>query len=166
MQELLRDRLTQALVVGCLLLGGAALSPRLLGRPARVSVISPDITVAVEGLVTNPGAYQLPFGARVQDLLQAAGGLLPGAARTLLSLAAPLTDGQVVQVPSVTTSSGAARVLVNSAPPDVLQSLPGVGPAIAQRILDHRPYSSIDDLLRVPGIGPRTLERLRPLVGL
>ncbi|MFA5552879.1 MAG: ComEA family DNA-binding protein, partial [Trueperaceae bacterium] len=62
--------------------------------------------------------------------------------------------------------TGSRRVSVNSAPADLLQSLPGVGPAIAQRIIENRPYSRIDDLLNVPGIGPRTLERLRPQVGL
>ena len=55
---------------------------------------------------------------------------------------------------------------VNSATAEQLQSLPGVGPAIALRIIEHRPYSRLDDLLLVPGIGQRTLERLRPLVGL
>ena len=55
---------------------------------------------------------------------------------------------------------------INSAPAELLETLPGVGPAIAQRIIQHRPYSRVDDLVRVPGIGARTLERLRPLVGL
>ncbi len=165
MSELRDDRLTQALVLACLVLGVIALVPRL-ARPTPVVVERPPIRVSVEGQVAAPGLYELEFGARVADLLQAAGGFLPSAARPLVALAAPLTDGQVVQVPALTSLTGVDRVSVNSAAAEQLQSLPGVGPAIAQRIVDHRPYSRVDDLLRVPGIGPSTLQRLRPLVGL
>ncbi|MFA7459441.1 MAG: ComEA family DNA-binding protein [Trueperaceae bacterium] len=166
MADLRSDRLTQVLVLACLLLGAAALLPRVLARPGRVVVEQPGILVSVEGQVERPGVYQLEFGARVADLLEAAGGFLPAAARGLVALAAPVTDGQVVQVPALSSDTGSRRVSVNSAPADLLQSLPGVGPAIAQRIIENRPYSRIDDLLNVPGIGPRTLERLRPQVGL
>lgn len=166
MRELLHDRLTQALVAACLLLGAVALVPRLQAQPGRVVVEQPVISVSVEGQVAEPGVYQLEFGARVADLLEAAGGFLPSAARALVPLAAPLTDGEVVHVPAAQTHVGGARVPLNSAPPEVLQGLPGIGPAMAQRIIEHRPYSSLYDLERVPGIGPRTLERLKPLVGL
>ncbi len=165
MAELRSDRLTQTLVLACLLLGLGALPSRLAG-PTPVVVEQPSIRVSVEGQVAQPGVYELEFGARVSDLLQAAGGFLPSAARPLVALAAPLTDGQVVQVPALTSVTGSTRVSVNSASAEQLQSLPGVGPAIAQRILEHRPYSRVDDLLQVPGIGPSTLQRLRPLVGL
>lgn len=84
----------------------------------------------------------------------------------MVALAAPLTDGQVVQVPGQVSEAGAARVSINSAPAELLETLPGVGPAIAVRIVEHRPYSRVDDLVRVPGIGVRTLERLKPFVGL
>ncbi len=166
MHELLHDRLTQLLALTCLTLGVVALGPRLVARPGRVVVEQPVITASVEGQVAQPGAYRLEFGARVADLIEAAGGLLPTAARSLVALAAPVTDGAVVQVPAAVTSAGGARVLLNSASPEQLQGLPGVGPAIAQRIVEHRPFTSLADLLRVPGIGPRTLERLKPLVGL
>lgn len=166
MAELRQDRLTRLLVLGCLLMAVVTMAPRLLARPGRVQVEQPFISVSVEGQVAHPGLYQLEFGARVADLLEAAGGLLPSAASALVALAAPVTDGEVVLVPARTSRTGAPRVSVNSAPPDLLQTLPGVGPAIAQRIIEHRPYARLDDLIRVPGIGPRTLDRLRPLVGL
>lgn len=166
MTELLNDRLTQVLVLTCLVFGAVALGPKLFARPGRVVVEQPLISVSVEGQVAEPGVYQLEFGARVSDLLQAAGGFLPSAARALVALAAPVTDGEVVQVPAQASVTGFRRVAVNSATAEQLQSLPGVGPAIALRIIEHRPYSRLDDLLLVPGIGQRTLERLRPLVGL
>lgn len=166
MAELRYDRLTQVLVLACLLLGAVALAPKLLARPGRLVVTQPQISVSVQGQVAAPGVYQLQFGARVADLLDAAGGFLPGAARGLVALAAPLTDGQVLQVPAQVSVSGSARVPVNSAPAELLLTLPGIGPALAARVIQHRPYSRIDDLLKVPGIGPRVLQRLRPLVGL
>ena len=116
--------------------------------------------------MVNPGVYQLEFGSRAEQLIEAAGGFASGAARGLVALASPLTDGQVVQVPGQTSEMGSARVPVNSAPVELLETLPGIGPAMAVRIVAHRPFSRIDDLLSVPGIGPRTLERLRPHVGL
>lgn len=166
MAELRHDRLTQFLVIACLLLGAVATWPRLLAQPGRVVVEQPRIRVSVEGQVARPGVYELDFGARVTDLLQAAGGFLPSAARALVALAAPVTDGEVVHVPAQSSHTGTPRVPINSAPAELLQTLPGVGPAIAQRIIEHRPYSRVDDLVRVPGIGARTLEWLRPLVGL
>ncbi len=166
MHELRHDRLTQLLVGACLLLGAVAGLPRFLAPPGAVRVERPPITVSVEGEVAAPGVYQLEFGARVADLLERAGGFRPGAARALVPLAAPLTDGQVVMVPGAVAVTGFARVSLNSAPLEALQTLPGVGPAIAARIVAHRPFARVDDLLRVPGIGPSTLERLRPLVAL
>lgn len=160
------DHLTWALAAACLSLGVVALAPRYLPRAAAVRIEQPAVVVSIEGQVKRPGAYTLPFGARVADLVDAAGGFTPAAARTLVALADPLTDGEVVQVPALTASGGVERVSLNSASLEALQGLPGVGPAIAGRIVAHRPFARVDDLLHVPGIGPRTLERLRPLVSL
>lgn len=165
-RRVLSDRLTVLLVTTTLALGGAAVLPKVVARPPALTIESPPITVSIEGLVASPGVYELDFGARVADLVAAAGGLVAGAARSLVPLAAPLTDGQVVQVPSGYSPAGAPLVNVNSASLGALEGLPGVGPVMAERLTQYRPYASIDDLLRVPGIGPRTLERLRPLVGL
>lgn len=164
MSALRGGRLTQLLALACLALLVAVLAPKVLARPSAPEVVQPPIRVSIEGEVVSPGAYELEFGARVADLVELAGGLRSTAARALVQLAAPLTDGQSVQVPAVTASGGAERVSINSASLAQLESLPGVGPATAQKIADHRPYSRVDDLLRVPGIGPRKLEQLRPLV--
>src|SRR5690554_1508682 len=125
MEELRHDGLTRFLVGACLLLRALAAAPRLLARPGAVVVEQPDLTVSIEGLVTAPGAYRLAFGARVADLVELAGGFRPGAARGLVALAAPLTDGEVVQVPAQSAAPGVARVSVNSASIDQLQTLPG-----------------------------------------
>lgn len=166
MLELRHDRFTQTLVGACLILGACALAPRLLARPLPVAIEQPAITVSVEGVVAAPGVYQLEFGARVADAVAAAGGMAAGAASALVPLAAPLTDGMVVHVPAVQATDGRERVSINSATPEQLTGLPGVGPAIAERIVAARPFSRVSDLLRVSGIGERTLERLRPHVGL
>lgn len=164
MQELRRDPLARLLAAGVAVLLGAVLVPRVWGGPAPVAVVQPRITVSIEGEVARPGAYEVEFGARVDDLVELAGGFRAGAARTLVALAAPLTDGQVVQVPAVAATGVPSRVSLNSATLAELETLPGVGPATAGLIIDNRPYSRVDDLLRVPGIGPKKLERLRTLV--
>jgi len=157
-----------ALLAGACLAGGAvAMAPRLLARPTPLVVEQPPIEVAVEGEVARPGVYELPFGARVEDAVAAAGGLLPTAARELVRLAAPVSDGQTVHVPGAAVAdTGSRRVSLNSASLAELDALPGVGPVIAERIARHRPFNAVEELLEVPGIGPATLERLRPLVGL
>lgn len=151
----------------CLAGGGVVMAPRLLTRTSPLIVVQPPITVSIAGEVSQPGVYSLEFGAKAADLIAAAGGVLPTAATSLLSLADPLTDGESIYVPGLAAGDGrAARVSINSAPPGSLDTLPGIGPVMVARIVAHRPYASIDDLLRVPGIGPRTLARLKPLVTL
>ena len=150
----------------CLALTAAQVAPRLVARPTRIAFEMPDITVAVEGAVREPGRYTLAFGANVGDLVAAAGGLNDGAAAALVNVADPLTAGERVVVPLAQTAAGEERIDVNAASVADLQRLPGIGPVTAGRIAAGRPYGSIDDLLGVRGIGPKTLERLRPLVGL
>ncbi len=165
MRALRRDRLTQFLALGCLGLAAFVVAGAW-ARPVAPTLIQPGIGVSIEGEVAQPGAYELAFGARVSDLVDVAGGMLPAAARSLVRLAAPLTDGQVVVVPSLSVEGHAPRVSLNSASLGQLEALPGVGPATARRIVEHRPYSRVNDLLRVPGIGPKKLERLRQVVSL
>lgn len=164
------ENLLTALLAGCCLVAGAvALAPRVLARPTPLVVEQPALSVAVLGQVAEPGLYSLPFGARVSDAVTAAHGMLPTAARDLVPLAAPLTDGQTVHVPAAMTSADdkpGERVSLNSATPEQLDALPGVGPVLAGRIVLNRPYGELEDVMRVPGIGPATFERLRPLVGL
>ena len=120
--------------------------------------------VEVKGEVARPGLIDLPFGTRVVDAVEAAGGVTPAGEMRLLHLAAPLHDGQTVVVPSRVTQAGTARTSLNAASLDALDDLPGIGPSLARRIVDRRPFATVDDLLEVPGIGRATLDRLRPLV--
>jgi len=145
--------------------------------PEGLSPPLPDVIVHVAGAVRDPGVHELADGDRVADALVAAGGVLPDAQPDALNLAAILVDGQRIHVPvegepvqdvSTGTGAGSGPVNLNSADPMLLESLPGIGPATATAIIDDRvangPFRSVDDLDRVAGIGPATVERLRPLV--
>jgi competence protein ComEA len=175
---------------------GASITPvasmtSAAGDPASVAPPSPSpsgsagarLVVDVAGKVRRPGVYRLPSGARVIDALKVAGGALPGVSTTALNLAAPLRDGQqvVVGVPvpaSAASVPGGADVPAGSAasgPIDLntatleqLQALPGVGPVLAQHILDwrtqHGRFASVDQLNEVSGIGTVKFAALRPLV--
>ena len=135
---------------------------------------SQDIMVHVTGAVKTSGVYSLPRGARVLDALDAAGGVREGADVECLNLAALLQDGQKIHVPFVQQHDEPVqvdgRIDLNSATAKELESLPGIGPELARRILEYRRingrFSSVDDLKKVSGIGDKTLENLRPLVTL
>jgi competence protein ComEA len=128
------------------------------------------VVVSVVGLVAAPGLVTLPAGSRVADALAAAGGLLPEADPAAVNAAAVLSDGQqiAVGVAGAAPAAGAAApaagaasgglVDLNSATVADLDALPGLGPVLAQRIVDHRtahgPFGSVDELDDVSGIGP------------
>ncbi len=139
--------------------------------------------IQVDGAVQRPGLYRLPPGARVNDALQAAGGPRPEADLQQVNLAARLQDGARVWIPRRAetppptpsppaagwpTSPATGKLDLNTATAAQLEALPGIGPALAQRILDYReqhgPFRQVDDLLAVPGIGPTKLEQIRPYV--
>lgn len=164
--------------------------PRVLAAPATSGIAGPTsspatLVVAVTGRVRRPGVVTVPAGARVIDALRAAGGPLPGADLALLNLARKLADGElvVVGVPGAAVDAaagagssaagpggpaGAGQVDLNTATLAQLDTLPGVGPVLAQRILDrrtqHGPFASVDQLAEVPGIGESRLSQLRDLV--
>ena len=130
------------------------------------------ITVHVAGLVSRPGLVELPGGSRVADAIAAAGGLLPGARGGAINLAAAVSDGQQIVVPGAEGDGPAApertpdgKIHLNQATASELDSLPGVGPVIAERIVSYReengPFASIEDLLDIPGIGEAKLADLR-----
>lgn len=133
------------------------------------------IYVHILGQVTNPGLYALRDGDRAVDIVAAAGGFTPTADPASLNLARLLTDGEQIVVPAVGETppvagavSTTGLVNLNTADATALETLPRIGPAMAQRILDWRGkngrFSSVDDLLDVPGIGAATLEGFRDLV--
>jgi len=138
----------------------------------------PGVRVSVRGAVVSPGVYTLASGSIVQDALQAAGGVIPQADTSRLNLAAPLSDGQEVRVPLLTPTSAPGTpspapavgglINLNTATQAELESLPGIGPVIARRIVEYReangPYQSIDDLLNVEGVGASLLNKIRDLV--
>lgn len=134
-----------------------------------------ELYVHVLGQVAHPGLYVLDLDARVVDALGAAGGSLPDADLRAVNLARQLTDGEQLVVPAIgETDAGAAApagdgpIDLNSADQAALETLPRIGPALAQRIIawrdDNGRFTSVDDLLAVPGIGEKMLEGLRDAV--
>jgi competence protein ComEA len=144
-----------------------------------------ELVVDVAGMVRRPGVVVLPAGSRVTDAIRAAGGTVRGADTTSINLARKLEDGEQILVAKsgaapptpVSTRSGAvpngssdraARVDLNVASLEQLLSLPGVGPVLAQRILDWRTqngrFDSVDELREVAGIGERKFADIAPRV--
>jgi competence protein ComEA len=140
------------------------------------------LVVHVAGAVARPGVYELDEGARVHDAIAAAGGTVRRSDRDALNLAAAVADGERIYVPRLGESapaavgdpsenSGAAPagpIDLNHATVEELDVLPGVGPATATAIIDHReqngPFATVDDLEDVRGIGPAKLAAIRDLV--
>ncbi|GAB3303422.1 competence protein ComEA [Epidermidibacterium keratini] len=160
--------------------GGADASggPQTSASPA-------TIVVSVVGTVVTPGLVTLADGARVSDAIDAAGGALPGTDLSTINLARKVADGEqiAVGVPGATDQGGgssapddsapsgaasAAKVNVNSASAQELDSLPGIGPVLAQSIIVFRetngPFGSVDELTEVSGIGPAVLAKIKDLV--
>jgi competence protein ComEA len=152
----------------------ASAAVRIEPRRATVALIH------VAGAVRSPGVYRLRDGERIQDAIRRAGGPRPGADLNAINLAAKVADGQQVVVPrrGAAAAVGAAApggpaqppVSLNSATAEQLDTLDGVGPATARKILDwrrqHGGFRSIDDLGEIPGIGPKRLAALRGKVQL
>ena len=141
-----------------------------------------ELVVHVAGRVRAPGVVRLPPGSRVLDAVEAAGGADDGVDLSGLNLARLVADGEQVLVgvappstaidpagpSSAPATAGGGPVDLNTATADLLDTLPGVGPTLAARILEwreqHGRFSSVDELLEVSGIGPKTFAELEPLV--
>ena len=144
------------------------------------------IVVDVAGAVNYPGVFSLPDGSRVNDAVEKAGGLADGADTMGVNLAARLSDGDKVYIPrsgedtkpaGVITSSvsgttqtsagdtGGALVNINTANSEQLQALSGVGPVIAQKIIDYREssggFKKVEDIMKVSGIGTKTFQKFK-----
>ena len=183
-----------ALVAGAVALltrGDDAAQVRIVapGPTAAAEPATRDIRVQVSGAVMSPGVYAMSDGDRVMDAIAAAGGVNPGADLSAINLARRVQDEAHYHVPfagetpppsagAFGSSSaagqkgeddGASSLMdLNTASEQELQSLPGIGPVMAGRIAAHReangPFAAVDDVEEVPGIGPKTMESIRPLV--
>ncbi len=133
---------------------------------------SGDVVVHVAGEVERPGVYRLPGGSRVADAVERAGGLTGRGAADAINLAARLSDGQQVVVAGRAAAGAAAGtatedgpISLGSASVEQLDTIEGIGPVTAQKILEFRDeqggFSSVDELDEVPGIGPATMDALR-----
>ena len=157
------------ILVGLLATGIILLASRPRGEPVTIlpSSTPGQLTIYVSGAVASPGVFTLADGSRVQDAIQAAGGLVRGAEAERINLAALLKDGEQVDVPGIVSSShvNAGRVNINIASVSEFETLPGIGPTMAQAIVDYRiqngPFLGIQDILNVPGIGQATYERIK-----
>jgi len=146
------------------------------------------IEVQVIGEVVRPGVYTLPEGSRVLDAVTAAGGLLAGTDPNSINLVAKLEDGQQLEISNGATAEASTpfnspfRVLstpgsnssttdlinINTADLTMLESLPDIGPTTAQKIIDYRnlhgPFTNIQDIMNVSGIGPATFDQIQDLI--
>jgi competence protein ComEA len=151
-----------------------------LPRADRGEAAAGRVAVHVAGRVRRPGLVRLPAGSRVLDAVRAAGGTTPGADLDAVNLARKLVDGEQVRIPARGESAPAAAAPagapagqaagpldLNTATAEQLDTLPGVGEVTAGRIVAYRtahPFTSVDELLDVPGIGQRRFEQLKDLV--
>ncbi|CAB4887408.1 unannotated protein [freshwater metagenome] len=136
-----------------------------------------DMTIDIQGAVLRPGVYQLPMGSRVVDAIKAAGGVTKVGDPSDLNQARKISDGEQIYVyarsGTATTATqkakpkpkSAAFVLINRASAKEFEALDGIGPVLASRIVAFRkangPFSAIEDLLKVPGIGAGTLSKFK-----
>jgi competence protein ComEA len=153
-------------------------APLAPAAPARSSVGGRAIVVDVVGAVAHPGLYHLPQRSRVADAVARAGGLTRRAERAAVNLAAPVADGQQILVAARGSPTGAAGAVgssatanplsLSSATAEQLDTLPGVGPVTAQKIVayrqEHGPFTSVEALDAIAGIGPARLADLKGLV--
>ncbi|MCQ2546547.1 MAG: helix-hairpin-helix domain-containing protein [Clostridia bacterium] len=173
--------------LGVYAFGGNSKTPEIAeeSKAAEVEEVSTTtIFVDIGGAVAKPMLAELPEGSRVEDAIQAAGGLTEDADLTSINRAEFLEDGQKVYIPAFASedeavsqksapavSSGTdanGKVNINSADSETLQTLNGVGPATAQKIIDYREtegrFMSIEDLKNVSGIGDKTFEKLKDYI--
>jgi competence protein ComEA len=156
-------------IVGSLLSAGAPESHETTVSSTTTAVAPPVSTVFVHvaGEVAKPGVYELPVDSRVFDAIAAAGGLANTADGTSINLARLVQDGEqiVVGIAGATSAASTGKLNINRATASDFDTLPRIGPTLAERIVafrdDNGPFASIDDLGNVPGIGDVTLAGFR-----
>jgi competence protein ComEA len=142
-----------------------------------LDVAAVDITIDVQGAVVHPGVYKLSIGSRVIDAIKAAGGVTKAGDPSDLNQARIIADGEQIYIYAKTGTTNnqktsvkvkpqsAAFVAVNRATAKEFEALDGIGPVLASRIIAYRkangPFATIDDLLKVPGIGAGTLSKFK-----
>ena len=182
------------LIVVAAIIGGSILLFSSRTPPTQITINPPlptatsaptntpsPVLVYITGAVNQPNTeVTLPFGSRVSDAIEAAGGLTEDADLDRVNMVGLVRDGDQIHIFSmdepapeddgsaIATPSGGQVIYINTATLDELVTLPGIGPATAQRILDYREengaFASLADLDEVSGIGPATLETLEPLI--
>ena len=151
--------------------------PSALAQVIPITIAEPEIFVDVTGAVNKPGVYTLTGKSRVIDAIKAAGDSAPGADLSTINLARVLNDGEQIYVDSTVVNGSGAHVSkaahsgpinINRATAHELDALDGVGPVIAQRIVDYRKingsFLTIDDLQKVSGIGAAKFAQIKAKV--
>jgi competence protein ComEA len=184
-------------VIGGLLLRSPDPAPIIIDTPVPTATIEPTITpgptetaqamqVYINGAVSKPDVYILPPGSRVKQIVEAAGGFTDEANTAVINLAMPLVDGMQIYVPELKESTaepqqiitqptipsrgnvGGLLININTADQMELETLPGIGPVTAQKIIDYRTanggFPDIEAILDVSGIGEVTFEKIRDLI--
>lgn len=145
-----------------------------------VDVAATDITIDIQGAVNHPGVYKLAVGSRVIDAIKAAGGVTKAGDPSDLNQARIIVDGEQIYVYAMSSSSNSKTstqstvkvkpkssnfLLINRASAKEFEALDGIGPVLASRIVSYRkangPFATIEDLLKVPGIGAGTLSKFK-----
>lgn len=137
-------------------------------QPVSLDLVKPSTKqVEVKGEVNNPGVVTLKWEGTAQDAIEKAGGLTEKADTQSISLMEQLSPDMVLVIPSIQETKD--LVSINNASLEELDTLPGVGPSIAQRIIEYRkeqPFTSLDDLKNVKGIGDKTFEKMKEQISL
>jgi competence protein ComEA len=152
-------------------------SEAIMPPPLTLDVAAVEITIDVQGAVARPGVYKLMIGSRVVDAIKAAGGVTKAGDPSDLNQARIIADGEQIYVYAKSGTSSTKKtavktkpktpsvVLVNRASAKEFEALDGIGPVLASRIIAYRkangPFATVDDLLKVPGIGAGTLSKFK-----
>lgn len=177
----LREKVILGLLAALLIAGGIWRAlPRgqptglvKIDRPARDEEAEPEpVTVHLVGAVRLPGVYKLPAGSRVYELIDAAGGAAGDADLEQVNLARPLFDGEQVMIPrkgeTPVQQPGSQKININRSTAEELAALPGIGPVLARRIVEHRDrngyFRDITEIMDVTGIGEGIFSSIEELI--